>query len=144
FAATDYGSVTLKELGPIAPTIINILPYIGNSGMFIMGDPKQRAMMEDGLALEYYRFYDVNWFHPQKHTTRVHEIPLDRLKGCAASVQSLYPDIAEIYLAATGDEDGVEDVNGTKVFLQDLMNSNLRHVQLHMTRSASDPKEIQS
>ncbi|CAE7335693.1 RPS6 [Symbiodinium natans] len=114
FAQTAYGQEYLKELRENAPTIVNTLPYIGNSGMFILDSPRRQALEAEGMALEYYRFYDADWYRPQKYTSQVYEIDLDRLKTCGVSILSLYPDIADIYLAATGDHDGVLDVNGTK------------------------------
>jgi len=105
----------LSELGEVAPESLGSIGYSGKEGMHIFRTPVARALEDRGLALEYYRSYNLSWYDTTQYTATVRQVDMAKLKTCAESVEIGYQEIGDIYLAATGDAEGVEDKNGTKV-----------------------------
>eukprot|EP00434_Breviolum_minutum_P012081 symbB.v1.2.010652.t1/scaffold698.1/size172485/1 len=88
--------------------------YAGKSGMAVLNGGWRAALADSGLALNFYRSYDASWFDPSKYTADVQMVDLARLKTCENSAELGYPGLAEVYVRATGDLEGVVEVNGTK------------------------------
>lgn len=104
-----------KIFGNKAPRLLGDLGYKGSEGMFILEGSLQRALNMSGLGLDFYRNWNADWFSPSTYTAKITDIDLSRLQTCADSVMKTYPEIAETYLAATGDSAGVKTVNGKVV-----------------------------
>eukprot|EP00435_Cladocopium_sp_Y103_P061231 s102_g22.t2 len=105
----------LLELGDFAPENLGSIGYSGTEGMHIMRPPVTAALADSGLPLEYFRSYNRSWYNPSMYTATVAQVDLAKLRTCAESVEMRWKDIGDIYLAATGDVDGLEDKDGKKV-----------------------------
>lgn len=113
-----YLADAFKEFGDKVPRNVGDIGYVGNEGMFILAGSMQNALNQSGLGLDFYRNYNADFFSPQLYTAKVSDVDLSRLQTCAESVMVGFAEIAEQYLAATGDNDGVTTVGGWKSGLE--------------------------
>eukprot|EP00439_Symbiodinium_sp_Y106_P032155 s4992_g3.t2 len=115
YASSPWWSSWAAEMGDYTPVNLGSIGYPGKEGMFILDQAVQKALTERGLALEYYRSYNATWYNPALYASVVADVSLNQLQTCGESVEGYFPDIATVYLGATGDVDGVEEVNGKTV-----------------------------
>lgn len=107
---------SLLDMEPYGtPVNLGSMGYEGKSGMFVLGGALNAGLADSGLALNFYRSYNISWYSPWKYTAVVENVDLNRLKTCAGSAEVGYPGIAELYFGITGDAAGVVEVNGKRV-----------------------------
>ncbi|CAJ1365908.1 unnamed protein product [Effrenium voratum] len=100
----------------IAPVRAGSLKYAGYDGLFVFPGAHARGL-EHGLALEYYRSYNTSWFQPTQHLAKVGQVDLNRLETCIEVwINQNFGEIANAYLAITGDVEGTMLYNNSTVF----------------------------
>jgi len=111
----DYLEEAFKTFGDKVPRNLGNLGFQGYEGMYVLDGSLQAALNQSGVGLDFYRFYNTDFFDPARYTAKVSNVSLDRLLTCAESVMTINPQIAEHHLAATGDTNGVKMENGKTV-----------------------------
>lgn len=114
-SAYSYLPVYTKDFGLRAAVDLGSIGYAGYDGMFIMGGSLEASLNATGIGLDFYRNWNAQFFNPGLFVKKVSEIDTNQVATCATAVQIGYPDIAQIYVDATGDTDGVETKNGALV-----------------------------
>jgi len=112
--ADDWTRVS-EQLGEAAPEIAGSYGFPGYDGMFVMERASRRSAAATGMHLSYYGNYNASWFDPASYAATVADVDLSRLGTCATKLNSGYPSSGQKYLDATGDVDGVENINGVNL-----------------------------
>lgn len=94
-----------------APVNLGHIGYDGQGGAFISLEVMERAYRTAGLALEFYRSYDVAWNDPGVHFDRITAVDSSQLKPCNET-KLWESSVIQNYAEVTGDWDGVEEVDG--------------------------------
>ena len=90
--------------------------YVGGDGLQAKGSVLEAAA-SDGVALEYYKSYNLTFHKPQKYFDTLWDLPEEQLLKCNDSFNSVpldstVSDRMKNYLDWTGDVDGVVEQNG--------------------------------
>lgn len=97
-----------------APKILGSSGYMGVAGQFVASDVVDAAIQTEGLALEFYRGYNVSWHNPSQYFDQIGSLNANftsylarcnetRLQASDAMLQ---------YAVITGDWDGIENISG--------------------------------
>ncbi|CAE8595498.1 unnamed protein product [Polarella glacialis] len=101
----------IAKIGEMAPLLMGGMGYEGLEGMYIMDTPLSAALFGSGLHLEYYGSFNSSWYKPEAYFPSISTIDLSLMKKCSKGRMSFSQD-ADIYVKATGDVGGVENVSG--------------------------------
>ena len=101
-----------KDFPATAPESLGHIGYDGESGQYIASNVVHRAYQAEGLLLDVYNSYDVSWHAPGAYFDRISIVNTSDLTPCNEITLSS-PEGMQRYLRATGDEDGVELVDGS-------------------------------
>jgi len=113
----NYGGLwtQIQENYPAtAPRILGSSGYMGVAGQFVASDVVDAAIQTEGLALEFYRGYNVSWHNPSQYFDQIGSLNANftsylarcnetRLQASDAMLQ---------YAVITGDWDGIENISG--------------------------------
>ncbi|CAE8629313.1 unnamed protein product [Polarella glacialis] len=101
----------LAQVGAQAPVLMGSIGYEGLEGLYIMDTPLSAGLSQGGLHLEFYGSYNSSWYHPEVYLPSISSIDLSLMRTCNSDKMSL-SEVANIYVHATGDYEGVVNVSG--------------------------------
>ena len=102
-----------------APVTLGNMGYYSTSSEYVPRPVIQAAKQAEGLALQYYAFYNASWYDPSKYFENIAAINTTKfMMPCSASIMSDAV-TAGRHLKFTGDADGVDmDANNTPISLK--------------------------
>ncbi|CAK9089936.1 Uncharacterized protein SCF082_LOCUS42432, partial [Durusdinium trenchii] len=92
-----------------APDDLGSMGYAGYAGSFLTEEVITTAHKTEGIALQYYKFWNASWYEPSKYTNTITDFNLSRwLKPCMNS-DSVFMDDTTMrrHIQFTGDLDGL-------------------------------------
>eukprot|EP00928_Gymnodinium_smaydae_P005213 TRINITY_DN11791_c0_g1_i1.p1 TRINITY_DN11791_c0_g1~~TRINITY_DN11791_c0_g1_i1.p1 ORF type:complete len:621 (-),score=20.39 TRINITY_DN11791_c0_g1_i1:107-1969(-) len=96
----------LKRLPDVMPVKMSPVGYESGEGVYVSSRVASAALADDGVALDYYRSYNVSWHDVRTYFDNYLAISPRQLKRCNESRLSS-PSHAEHYWRATNDKGGV-------------------------------------
>ena len=95
-----------------APDFVGNMGYYGTSSEYVPRQVVQAAKQGEGMALQYYAFYNASWYDPSKYFESIDSI--NATKFMMPCSKSIFSDAATAgrHLQFTGDVDGVVMENG--------------------------------
>ena len=101
-----------------APVNLGNMGYQGTSSEYVTRPVLQSAKQAEGLALQYYAFYNASWYDPAKYFESITAINASKfMMPCTLSIMADAPTAAR-HVQFTGDVDGVVSENGTYTSLK--------------------------
>lgn len=100
-----------RDFPATAPVNLGTIGYEGESGHYISSEVVENAWAATGLALEFYRSYDASWYTPGLYFDRITAANSSDLVPCNGS-RLAHSEPMQNYVEVTGDQDGVEYVDG--------------------------------
>ena len=102
-----------------APVNLGNMGYSGESSEYVTQPVIQQAKQAEGIALEYYAYYNASWYDPAKYFDSITSINATKfMMPCGASIMADGA-TAQRHVQFTGDADGVDmDANNTPISLK--------------------------
>ncbi|CAK8999224.1 unnamed protein product [Durusdinium trenchii] len=96
----EYAGVAAKNLGNMG--------YEGLTSTFIPKPVQQEAYRTQGMALQYFKYWNASWYQPSKYFESISVIPSGLTKLCSDSTSVMTDDATmRRHIVFTGDVDGL-------------------------------------
>lgn len=101
-----------RDFPATAPVNLGHIGYDGDGGQFVAFNVVRRAFETEGLLLDFYGSYHASWHTPGAYFDKITAVNVSDLTPCNENPWLSDQETLQIYVQATGDYDGVEEVNG--------------------------------
>ena len=100
-----------KDFPATAPVVLGYMGYDGEAGEYLASNVVRKAFETEGLLLDLYGSYHASWHTPGAYFDKITAVNVSDLTPCSENPWLSDQETLQKYVQATGDHDGVEEVN---------------------------------